>query len=149
MMMLAFAACGSAEAQPPAGAIKPPAGWQAMPAAVAAASSAAAADGVIVDGVEVWGDASLGCYALSIQLHGGSANADALGTQIIDGLAAENIGATQEPGEGFTLAIERAPYKGRLRARLGDGRVDAIACVANQRDPAACEVACKTLLGAL
>jgi len=49
----------------------------------------------------------------------------------------------------FELAIERTPYKGRLRAQVGDGKVAGLACVANQRDPASCEAPCKTMLGAI
>jgi len=153
MMVLALAACGSADATPPAEAtasgIQAPAGWQTLPAAAGAAKLAATASNVTVDGAEAWGDPASGCYALWIQLHGGSDGADALGAQILEGLAAEKITTSPEPGDGFALAIERAPYKGKLRAQLGDGRITALACVANQRDPAACETGCKSLLGAI
>jgi hypothetical protein len=164
MMVVALAACGSADAQPTAvqSGITAPAGWQALPAAAAAAKTAAGGTGVTVDGVEAWGEPAKGCYAVWIQLHGGGDGADALGAQILEGLAAEKITASQQPGDGFALAIERAPsaseprgeqvpsgYKGTLRAQLGDGKITALACVANQREPASCEAGCKSLLGAV
>jgi len=49
----------------------------------------------------------------------------------------------------LTLAFERGDHRGRLRARLGGGRITALACFANQREPLACEAACTALLGGL
>jgi hypothetical protein len=45
---------------------------------------------------------------------------------------------------GFAFA--RPPYHGRVRAQLGHGRIAAIACFANQREPLACDAACTRLL---
>ena len=42
----------------------------------------------------------------------------------------------------------RAPYRGRLRARDRSRASTALACFWNEREPAACEAACTTLLGA-
>lgn len=55
---------------------------------------------------------------------------------------------TADPGV-LSLAFERAPYRGRMVARLGGGKMIALACFANQREPVACEAACAPLLGAL
>ena len=51
-----------------------------------------------------------------------------------------------DPGV-LTLAFERAPYRGRLVARLGGGKIVALACFANEREPVACEAACTPMLG--
>jgi len=49
----------------------------------------------------------------------------------------------------LALSFERAPYRGRLRVRLGLGRILALACFANDREPLACDAACTTFLGGL
>jgi hypothetical protein len=162
LMLLAVAgmasgACGSAGAQPEAteqlSGIKAPAGWQALPPVAAAARTAMGASGVVVDGAEAWGEPAIGCYALWIALHGsGGGGAEELTQQILDGLAAESIKATDvKPASAGVLALtlERAPYRGQLRARLDEGRIAALACFANQREPAACEPGCRALLGAV
>lgn len=156
-MLLALAACGSAGAQPEAtgqtSGIAPPAGWQAMPPVAAAARTAAGASGVVVDGAEAWGEPAMGCYALWIALRGsGGGGAEELTRQILDGLAAESIMTTEvKPATDGVLALtlERAPYRGQLRARLDEGRIAALACFANQRERAACEPGCRALLGAV
>ena len=150
-MALLLVGCSAADAQPVASSgLTPPAGWQALPAAATAARMAAGAAGVTVDGAEAWGEPAMGCYALWIALHGSGANADQLTREILDGLAAEKITATLEPGEGaLAIAIEKAPYKGTVRAQLGSGTITALACVASDREPAACEATCKTMLGAM
>jgi len=155
--VLALAACGPAGAQPEpaavASGIKPPAGWQALPSVAASARTAASATGVTIDGAEAWGQPAMGCYAMWIALHGGGGGPDALTEQVLAGIAAEKIEVRDvvKPSDDgvLSLAIERKPYRGRLRARLQDGRIAALACVANEREPAACETACKALLGAV
>jgi len=149
---VALAGCAAADAQPTAASgIKPPAGWVTLAAAATAARMATGARGVTVDGAEAWGEPAKGCYALWIAFHGGNATAAELSREILDGLAAEHITVTQEtaPEGMLALGLERSPYQGGLRARLFDGRVTALACVANRREPATCVAACKTLLGAL
>lgn len=148
----ALVACGSAKAQPdPAGPVVPPAGWQRLPAAATAAKTAAGAPGITVDQVDAWGEPTTGCYALWFALRGGSGGADALAKEIVEGLTAEKftVGDSAVTEGVFELAIERAPYKGRLRAQVGDGKVTGLACVANARDPASCDAPCKTMLGAI
>lgn len=148
----ALVACGSAKAQPdPAVPVVPPAGWQRLPAAATAAKTAAAAPGITVDQLDAWGEPTTGCYALWFALRGGGGGPDALAKEIVDGLAAEKFTVSDSAvTDGvFELAIERTPYKGRLRAQVGDGKVAGLACVANQRDPASCEAPCKTMLGAI
>ena len=160
-MLAALSACGPAGAQPePVGAstvnasgIHPPAGWQALPSVAAAARTAAGAGGVTVDGVEAWGDPAMGCYAVWLALHGAGGGPEALAEQILAGLAAEKVTASEvvQPGSEPVLVatLERAPYRGKLRARLGDGRISALACLANPREPLACAAACAPLLGAV
>jgi hypothetical protein len=46
----------------------------------------------------------------------------------------------------LSFAFASAPYRGRLRAQLGGGRIDAVACFGNQRAPLACDVACVQVL---
>jgi hypothetical protein len=148
----ALVACGSATAQPdPVAPVTPPAGWQRLPAAATAARSAAGAPGIAVEQIEAWGESTTGCYALWFALRGGSSGADAIAKEIVEGLATEKFAVSDSAvTDGvFELAIERTPYKGRLRAQVGDGKVTGLACVANQRDPASCDAPCKTMLGAI
>jgi hypothetical protein len=46
----------------------------------------------------------------------------------------------------LSFAFASAPYRGRLRAQLGGGRIDAAACFGNQRAPLACDAACALVL---
>jgi hypothetical protein len=46
----------------------------------------------------------------------------------------------------LAFAFDRPPYHGRVRAHLAAGRVRAIACFENQREPTACEAACTRVL---
>lgn len=153
IVMLAVAACGSAGAQPESVSmsVTPPQGWQAIPAAATSAKAAAGAPGITIDEMQAWGEPTAGCYALWFALHGGSSGTDVIAKEIVDGLVAEKftVGDSAVEGGVFELAIERAPYKGRVRAQVGDGKVAGIACVANQRDPAGCEAPCKAMLGAV
>lgn len=151
-MVFALAACGSAKAQPePAAPVSPPQGWQALPSAVSAANAAAGATGITVDDVKAWGEPTTGCYALWFALHASGGGADAISKGIVEGLTAEKfvVGDSALADGVFELAIERAPYKGRMRAQVGDGRVAGLACVANQRDPQSCEAPCKAMLGVI
>jgi len=159
--ILVAAACADAGAQPPASTVKPPAGWTAQPTIVTAAK--AALGKTTVDAIEAFGDPAMGCYSLWMTVRG-SGTAKELGEQIVGGLSAPDKKSKQPPrrkldlkdvvkpttDEGvLSLAFESAPYKGRLRARLGKGRIVALACWSAQREPLACEQACTTVLGAL
>lgn len=148
VMVIALVGCRAAEAQPEVtSGVKPPAGWQVLPPVATAARMAVGAGGVIVDGVEAWGDPARGCYGLWIALHGAGGTAEELAQQVLDGLAAEKIAtsAVEATGDTLALSLERAPYQGQLRARLGDGKVTALACVANPREREACATACGAL----
>jgi hypothetical protein len=169
---------GSAEPAGPArrASLALPEGWKPLLPVAAAVAAAAKADGVIVDGADAWGEPAMGCYAAALDLH--SAHADdahkdaaALTEQVLAGLAAAGApraggphspGPVADPGTWSTsdvvkptgtsgvlaLSFERAPYRGRVRARLGEGRIAMFACFHNQREPAACEAACTRLLEA-
>jgi hypothetical protein len=152
-VLAALAACGSAGAQPDKqesrSGVVPPAGWQALPQLATAARTAAGATGVTVDGAEAWGEPAMGCYAVWLSLQGAGAGEEALAQQVLEGLAAEQITATEvDHREGMlAVTIEKGAYKGWLRTKLGEGRITALACVANPRERAACESACRALRG--
>ena len=145
-MVAGLAACSSAAAQPEQrSGLQAPTGWQALPAVASAARMAASSTGVNVEGAEAWGEPAMGCYAVWIAIAGGTS--DELAEQIEAGLAAEQIKVTDvKPGEVLAMTVERAPYRGQLLARAGDTGVSALVCFANQRERAACEATCTTLL---
>ena len=146
--------CADAGAQPPAPSPKPPAGWTAQPAIVTAAKDALGK--TEIDGIEAFGDPAMGCYSVWMAVRG-SGKATELADQVVKGLTEKqkrkvDIKDVVKPAadEGvLALTFESAPYKGRLRARFGKGRITALACWSSQREPAACEQACTTMLGAL
>jgi hypothetical protein len=167
MTAVALVACTTAAAEPGApasrGASTPPAGWKQLPPVAAAVGAAAKADGVTIDAVDAWGEPAIGCYAVWLALHGGAAGAPALAEQVLDsfkgaGGATKPAGGPQgaislddlvkpaEPEGVLAFAFTRAPYHGRVRAHLGNGRITAIACFGNQREPAACETTCAHVL---
>ncbi|MCX5745253.1 MAG: hypothetical protein NT062_22480 [Proteobacteria bacterium] len=151
---LALAGCASAASQPApptrTSGLGVPAGWQALPELATAVGTAARADGVVVEGSEAWGEPARGCYAAWIALRGSDA---ALGIvdDVLAGITREQITVSEvvrPTGDGLlALAFARAPYRGTLRARLEHGRIVALACFANDREPASCAAACSTLLG--
>lgn len=154
ILVAALAACHAADAQPPAASgITAPAGWQALAALAGAARTGAAARGVTVDGAEAWGEPAMGCYAVWVALHGTGGDAPALAEQVRAGLAAAKIDvkdATAPSADGvMVLAFAKPPYAGRMRARVGGGKIVALACFGNGREPKACERACDGVLGAL
>lgn len=160
LMLVALAACGQAGAQPSAtSGLTPPIGWIAIPEIAAAAATAAKGDGVTVDGAEAWGDPARGCYGVWLALRGDGISAEqvlaGLGRQPItlrdvvkpesgDGIVAIGFETTAAPGGSM-----RSTYRGRLRARIAAGKITALACFANEREPIACDGACTTLLGGL
>jgi len=163
----ALAGCGPAGAAPDqASGLKAPAGWTAMPTVASAARTALGA-GAEVGGAEAWGEPAMGCYAVWIAFRA-EGDAEAIGQQVIAGFtaAAMGSGAGSQAGQAtkmtvkdvaapagaegvLTLGFERGDHRGRLRARLGGGRVAALACFENQREPLACEAACTAFLGAM
>ncbi|MCW5803774.1 MAG: hypothetical protein KIT31_15430, partial [Deltaproteobacteria bacterium] len=97
-----------------------------------------------------------GCYAVWVALHGAGGDAPALAKEVVDGLAAAKLEtsevvapAAEDGALTLRFASAAAGVKGRLAARLGGGKVAALACFANPREPAACEATCTTLLGAM
>jgi hypothetical protein len=157
------AACSDAGAQTPVtSGIKPPAGWTLQPEIAAAAKTALGK--ATVDGLEAFGEPAMGCYAVWMSVRG-SGKAKDLAEQLVRGLVEPKpdknekkkppkrtleikdvVKPTAEEGI-FSLGFESPPYKGRLRARLGKGKITALACFASQREPATCETTCTALLG--
>jgi hypothetical protein len=58
-------------------------------------------------------------------------------------------GGTGDPFGECPEGFDKGVYKGALRARIASGKVTALACFANDREPKACEVPCTALLGGL
>ncbi len=149
--LLALAACGQAGAQPSvASGLEPPHGWQVLPDLATSVGEATKTDGVMVDGVEAWGETARGCYAVWFAIHGSGASADT----VLDGLATEKLTITNvvkpESGDGvIAVTFAKPPYSGRLRARTADGNITALACFASEREPLTCEAPCTALLGAI
>lgn len=154
LIALCAFACTDAGAQPPAAGIKAPPGWTAQPAIVAAARDALGKK-TVVDGLEAFGEPAMGCYSVWMAVRG-SGSAKDLAEQLVKGLAGEArkveikdvVKPTADDGV-LAFTFEAAPYKGRLRARLGKGKVVTLACWSSPREPLACDQACTTLLGAL
>ena len=152
LMVIALAACNAADAQPSG--ITPPPGWTVLPGIASAAKTAAAAPGITVDNTEAWGDPAMGCYAVWMALHGSGGDAAAIAEQIRTGFSDLKVALTDVVAPSgddgiFSATFERAPFKGRLRARVGGGKVTALACFGNQREPIACDSACAGVLGGL
>lgn len=150
--LLLAAACGQAGAQPTAtSGLQPPAGWQALPELGRAVGAAASAQGVTVDGTEAWGETSIGCYGVWVKLHGSGATA----AEVMKGLelaklSLRDVVSPAADDDGLiAVTFERLPYRGRLRVRAAGGTITALACFANDREPASCDQPCTTLLGGL
>ena len=153
-------ACRPSEAGPGSG-LTPPPGWQALPSLASAATDAAKHSGITVDAAEAWGDTARGCYAGWIAFRGSGGAIDVMADQLVRSLSAEPalggiaIRDVQKPQAGaktgaLVLAFDVARYRGRLRANLAsDGKIAALACFWNQREPAACEQACSALVGSM
>ena len=109
------------------------------------------AEGVTVDGTDAWGEPSIGCYGAWIKLHGGRASSEEVMKGIDQAKLAVRDIVQPELGEDGLVAVtfERAPYRGRLRVRAAGGSITALACFANDREPASCDQPCTTLLGGL
>jgi hypothetical protein len=148
---IALTACGQAGAQPTeTSGLKPPPGWQPLPALATSARAVLAATQIRVAGFEAWGEPARGCYAVWLALQGEGASSQ----QVIEGIEGEQIELRDvvkpEGSDGLVAAtFIKAPYRGRLRARIAAGRITALACFANEREPAACQGPCTSLLGGL
>lgn len=149
--LAAVAACDPAGAQPgTASGLTTPAGWTALPELASATAAAAKDDGVTVEGSEAWGEPGRGCYAVWLALRGERAT----GAAVLDGLTAQGFTTTDvvkpETDDGVvSLAFDKPPFHGRVRAKITAGRVVAVACFANDREPATCDAPCLALLGSL
>lgn len=144
-----LAACAQAAGAPsPTTAPTPPAGWHALPELAKAVAAAATAPGVVVGASEAWGDPAMGCYATWLALRGST---EGFADQALASLTAGNFAVREvtRPAGALALTFERAPFRGRLRARAEGDQVVALACFANAREPAACDTACTPLIGAL
>jgi len=172
--LVAVVACRPAGAEPARrDAAERPAGWTQLAPIAAAAAAAAQAEGVTIDAVDAWGEPALGCYAVWLALHGGTTGAPALADQVLgsfrdaartrDGAERTRVGAAAAAGSQAAISLDevvkpsepegmlafsfaRSPYRGRVRAQLGGGRVTAVACFGNQREPAVCEATCTRVL---
>jgi hypothetical protein len=173
---VALVACSAAGADPAAspGGSAHPQGWKQLPAVAAAVGAAAKADGVTIDSVDAWGESAHGCYAVWLDLHGRTGDAPRLADQIVAGVsragaardaAAARVSRSRESAAGWRSEIvvselvkptepvgvlaftfTSLPYRGRVRAQLGKGRIAAVACFANEREPLACSATCAQVL---
>jgi hypothetical protein len=158
--LLALGACRSSEAGPTSG-LTPPTGWQPLPQLASAASDAAKSARITVDGVEAWGEPARGCYAAWFALRGSGGAPDAMADQVLRGMTVDPslfgilVHDVVKPATGaktgvLSLGFDRGAYRGRLRANLSsDGKLAALACFWNTREPIACEQACVGLLGSM
>lgn len=156
LIALLLVACADADAQPPAPKLTPPPSWKPQPGMAAAAK--AALDKTPVDSIEAFGEPAMGCYSL-LMTGRASGKATEMAEQLVRGLTDDKkqkrkleikdlVKPTADEGV-VSLRFETPPYQGRLRARLGQGKLVALACWSSQREPAACEQVCTTILGAV
>jgi hypothetical protein len=164
LIVIGLVAC-RAEAAPGSG-VHVPASWRALPELAAAVASAGHASAS-----EAWGDPAAGCYATWLAVVGAPVAADAILAEVqrdAPGITLTDLVEPQGPGKlafafdytalpsgsaaGHSGAVigDRAPYRGRVRATVaGDGAIAALACFWNDREAAACAVACTGVLGSL
>ncbi|HEY5937555.1 MAG TPA: hypothetical protein VIU61_23070 [Kofleriaceae bacterium] len=144
--------CSRADAEPPGIAV--PKTWEKLPAIGEAVRDELTVNPKIeVIAADGWGERAMGCYAFRLDAKG-PGSATAIADQILSGIAAASVDVSDviKPPAGtgvLSLGFERAPYRGRLRAQIGPGTINAVACFANQREPKACELACDGLLGGI
>lgn len=146
--LVVLAACSDAGAQPASG-IKPPAGWSPQPAIVAAAKQALG--NTTVDEIAAFAEPAMGCYAIGMGLRS-SGGAKELGEQVIEGLDKVTVKDVVKPSTEtgvLSLTFEKAPYEGRLQARLAKGSIKVLACWWSKREPIACAQACAMLIGGM
>lgn len=157
LIAVLLVACADAGAQPPVPSPKPPTGWTPQPAIVTAAKDALGKKATI-EGIEAFGEPAMGCYSVWMAVRA-SGKATELADQLVKGLTEPDkkrkieikdvVKPTAEEEGVLALSFETPPYSGRLRARLGKGRITALACWSAQREPVACAQACTIMLGAL
>jgi hypothetical protein len=92
---VALVACSAAGADPAAAPriAAHPEGWKQLPAVAAAVGAAARADGVTIDAADAWGEPAHGCYAVWLELHGGTSDAPALADQVLAGMPRDGASA--------------------------------------------------------
>ena len=145
-----IAACRAEAADAGAGSAKSaaglaiPAGWQAAPKIVEAMAGSNA-----VERPEAWAEPAMGCYAVAFAVPGGAPAevAEQLTGALGSGTVARDVVAPGPDGGTMTFSFERGVYRGRVRAELQRVESAVVACFWNDREPAACEAACKTILG--
>ena len=158
---LLVAACRASEADTGASGLTPPQGWQSLPALAKTATDAAKETGIVVDATEAWGETSRGCYAAWIALRGGGGAPDGMAEALVKSLSIEPalfgiiVRDVVKPAPGaktgvLSFTFERGLYQGKLRATLADdGKIAALACFWNPREPIACEQGCAQLVGTM
>ena len=153
LALVLLAACTDAGAQTShagaASGIKPPAGWTPQPAIVAAAKQALGK--TPVDDIEAFAEPSMGCYAIWMGLRS-SGGAKELGEQVLKGLDKLTVKDVVKPSTDtgvLSLTFEKAPYEGRMQARLSTGSIKGLACWWSKREPIACAQACAMLIGGM
>jgi hypothetical protein len=150
LAIIVLAACTDAGAQTSgASPVKPPAGWTAQPAIVAAAKQALGK--TAIDSLEAFAEPRMGCYAIWMGLRS-AGDAQELGAQVMKGLdkvAVKNVVKPSAETGVMSLTFEKAPFEGRLQARLAPGSIKALACWWSKREPIACSQACALLVGGM
>lgn len=134
-----------AQADAPHADLTPPAGWRALPTVAAALATGARADGVVVERTEAWGDPGRGCFAVALAVRGAGATT---AEQVVASLAGTPVHDVAPTTGAVTLAFERGPFHGKLRAQLDGETVRARACFGDGREPELCDAACATGFGA-
>jgi hypothetical protein len=127
-----------------------PTGWVHLPTMAAAVATAVGTDGAASSiAIDAWGEPAAGCYAVWLELRGTAGDAPALADQVLSGMTGITIGDLVRPtalAEELSFSFARPPYRGRLRAHLGLGRITAAACFGNEREPVACDTSCTRVL---
>lgn len=126
-----------------------PGTWRALPAVATATAGAVAGAGITVDLADAWGDPAMGCYAVWLALRGATDDPAALADQVIaglTGLAPSAIARPSPPDGTLGFAFARPPFRGQARVRLATGRISAVACFGNDREPADCAADCTGVL---
>lgn len=69
------------------------------------------------------------------------------GVAAVQGVGSAMVASSVAAAAAMGIAGPPARYHGRLRAKIGGGRVILLACFASEREPVTCDAACGPLLG--
>jgi hypothetical protein len=69
--------------------------------------------------------------------------------EIVEIVEINDLRRPSGPDGVLAFQFARPPFRGRVRARLGHGRITATTCFFNQREPAACDAVCTGVLDAV